>query len=843
MTVSSTTSKASYSGNGTTTAFTVPFYFLEAADVQVILRSSAGVETVQALTTNYTVAGAGVTSGGTVTMLVAPAAGTTLTILRNIEATQETDLVPNDRLPAETLEVALDKATMLIQQLDEEAGRSLKFPASDAAMSAQLPVSSARAGKYLGFDAAGLPVVADGPATPYSAEDVSYLPAGSGAVLRNVRDRLRDSRNVADWGGNLASAVSSLGSADATLVISSTVTVSADLTIPANICVVVERPGLIVLSAQKRLYINGPFICDRLHQAFDASLITVTTTSNIAAQALNVEAASANLVQAGQVVTGTGVALGTMILADYGVTGVGQVALNMFNGVLTSRSMTLTGSSVFFGVGSVDAVYPQWFGAEGNGTTDCTSAIRLAVYSVRWGGRVKFPAGKYRVTDGTVLHAGITLEGDTVGDTNTGAPETAALQNTAYIFLNADSQNIFTIPSKADHVVIRDLCFGTAATTGLAVNGTGRKLIVFNGHAPQFTFTPIIENCYFFNAEMGVLVNDDWAGVGDGYAPTGYYWSGQTVNATAIVQGNAYEIITVGTTNWTAIEGTILSGVSGTVGCRFLPNATTPTGNGTAALMPVYYDWGVNPGLIENCEFRTNSYGIYFNTTNADAWRIVNCDLLTGAANCVGVYLRRCGFLKLDTCFFFGSTQASTDFVKVVAIGSVALDTVTIDNCQAEDCSKFLNYDAASTNPVSSIFNVINCIHQMGADIYLGRPCQYNSYNSQIMSQIYVDSANVRVSSINDWYQFTNFVSGTTWGVTITSGDANSIYNYLPGRFPSSTVSGPKIAGVFLYGGFASGAPSGSVTPSVVGQEYLNTATGKWYKSTGLTSSDWVELN
>ena len=74
MTVSSTTSKVSYTGNGVTTAFAVPFYFLEAADLQVILRSSAGVETVQALTTNYTVAGAGVSSGGTVTMLTAPAA-------------------------------------------------------------------------------------------------------------------------------------------------------------------------------------------------------------------------------------------------------------------------------------------------------------------------------------------------------------------------------------------------------------------------------------------------------------------------------------------------------------------------------------------------------------------------------------------------------------------------------------------------------------------------------------------------------------------------------------------------------------------------------------------------
>jgi hypothetical protein len=200
MTVSSTTNKATYSGNGTTTAFTVPFYFLAAADLQVILRSSAGVETVQTLTSQYTVTGAGVASGGTVTMVAAPASGTTLTVLRNVSPTQETDLLPNDRLPAESLETALDKATMLIQQLDEEVGRSLKYPATDTAVSAQLPTATARAGKYLGFDATGLPVVADGPATPYSAADVTFTASGAGAVPRSVSARLRDSINAKDFG-------------------------------------------------------------------------------------------------------------------------------------------------------------------------------------------------------------------------------------------------------------------------------------------------------------------------------------------------------------------------------------------------------------------------------------------------------------------------------------------------------------------------------------------------------------------------------------------------------------------------------------------------------------------
>lgn len=195
MTVSSTTNKATYSGNGTTTTFTVPFYFLAAADLQVILRSGT-TETVQTLTTQYTVTGAGVPSGGTVTMVTAPASGTTLTILRNISPTQETDLLPNDRLPAESLETALDKATMLIQQLDEEIARAIKFPASDAAMSAQIPVATARASKFLTFDASGNPVASIGT----DATTDIFTQSGAGAVSRSVNAKLREVISVKDFG-------------------------------------------------------------------------------------------------------------------------------------------------------------------------------------------------------------------------------------------------------------------------------------------------------------------------------------------------------------------------------------------------------------------------------------------------------------------------------------------------------------------------------------------------------------------------------------------------------------------------------------------------------------------
>ncbi len=161
MTVSSSTAKVSYSGNGSTQAFAVPFYFLANSQLLVVLRSSAGIETTQVLGTNYTVTGAGVLTGGTVTMTVAPASGTTLSISRNVPLTQETDLQPNDRLPAETLEQSVDKLTMITQQIDEAVDRSIKFPVSDSALNTTLPTANDRANKYLRFTTTGAVSVTD----------------------------------------------------------------------------------------------------------------------------------------------------------------------------------------------------------------------------------------------------------------------------------------------------------------------------------------------------------------------------------------------------------------------------------------------------------------------------------------------------------------------------------------------------------------------------------------------------------------------------------------------------------------------------------------------------------
>jgi uncharacterized lipoprotein YajG len=78
MTISTTIIKNSYSGDDSTTVFAYAFKIATTADIEVIIRSSAGVETTKTLTTHYSVSGAGVATGGNVTMVTAPATGETL---------------------------------------------------------------------------------------------------------------------------------------------------------------------------------------------------------------------------------------------------------------------------------------------------------------------------------------------------------------------------------------------------------------------------------------------------------------------------------------------------------------------------------------------------------------------------------------------------------------------------------------------------------------------------------------------------------------------------------------------------------------------------------------------
>ena len=159
MTVSSTTVKNSYSGNGSTTEFAYGYKIFADTDLQVIIRvNSTGVETVKTLTTHYTVAGAGDASGGSITFTSGniPASGETVVIIREVPQTQAIDYIANDPFPAESHEEGLDRATMTTQQVQEELNRSIKLSRTNTMTSTEFAVgASDRASKVLGFDANG----------------------------------------------------------------------------------------------------------------------------------------------------------------------------------------------------------------------------------------------------------------------------------------------------------------------------------------------------------------------------------------------------------------------------------------------------------------------------------------------------------------------------------------------------------------------------------------------------------------------------------------------------------------------------------------------------------------
>lgn len=108
-----------YTGNGSTTAFPYTCRIIDQEDLKVIKVSTTGVAVTQTRGTHYTVSGVGSASGGNVTFTTAPATGERITILRLQKKHQQSNYVPGQAFPADSVEKDLDKIIMQIQQHDE----------------------------------------------------------------------------------------------------------------------------------------------------------------------------------------------------------------------------------------------------------------------------------------------------------------------------------------------------------------------------------------------------------------------------------------------------------------------------------------------------------------------------------------------------------------------------------------------------------------------------------------------------------------------------------------------------------------------------------------------------
>lgn len=167
-----------YAGANQTGPFSITFRFLDNSHVQLV-QTSAGVETTLTYAVDYTLAGAGSDSGGAAALIVALPVGQTLTIIRNVPITQETDYTQSDPFPAESHEDALDKLTMIAQQLQDGVNRSLRVPEAASTLP-EFPPAAARANTVPAFDASGNPTVMV-PASGSAADVLLQLAASGGS--------------------------------------------------------------------------------------------------------------------------------------------------------------------------------------------------------------------------------------------------------------------------------------------------------------------------------------------------------------------------------------------------------------------------------------------------------------------------------------------------------------------------------------------------------------------------------------------------------------------------------------------------------------------------------------
>ena len=138
MSLSSQTSKNTYTGNGAVDTYAYGFKIFDDDDLLVTVADTTGAETTLTKTTHYTVTGVGATAGGNVVLVNGAfdwldgdgdlKSNYRLTIRRRMSRVQSTDLRNQGSYYPEDVENQLDKLVMIDQGQQDEIDRSVKLP-------------------------------------------------------------------------------------------------------------------------------------------------------------------------------------------------------------------------------------------------------------------------------------------------------------------------------------------------------------------------------------------------------------------------------------------------------------------------------------------------------------------------------------------------------------------------------------------------------------------------------------------------------------------------------------------------------------------------------------------
>jgi len=181
--INDTTPRAQYTATSGQTVFSVPFEFFSNSDLVVYQNT-----TLKTLTTHYTVTGAGVTGGGSITLVTGATAGDVITIIRDIPVKRITDFPSSGPFNIEALNSDLDRLTAMIREREDQASRVISLAATDAAVNLYLPTAVNRASKVMGFDSTGNVIVAQ--------ELGQYRGNWASGTAYVLRDIIKDTSNA-----------------------------------------------------------------------------------------------------------------------------------------------------------------------------------------------------------------------------------------------------------------------------------------------------------------------------------------------------------------------------------------------------------------------------------------------------------------------------------------------------------------------------------------------------------------------------------------------------------------------------------------------------------------------
>lgn len=128
--ISDTTPRIQYTATSGQTSFSVPFEFFDVADLKVYNGTTLlTYSTSPASASQYSVTGAGVTGGGSITLGGSGATlNDTITIVRDLAIERISDFPVSGNFPIQTLNTELDKIVAMLQQLEEQFARTLQYP-------------------------------------------------------------------------------------------------------------------------------------------------------------------------------------------------------------------------------------------------------------------------------------------------------------------------------------------------------------------------------------------------------------------------------------------------------------------------------------------------------------------------------------------------------------------------------------------------------------------------------------------------------------------------------------------------------------------------------------------